>query len=168
MFELKALSPDAIPAALEKALRYRTLNQPEQAESICEDVLRLDPHHQEALAMLILARTDRFGGPRPVPVAKALELLPRLTGEYDRAYYEGIVREREAIALLRSDVPGCGPRAFECLRLALACYERAEAVRPHGNDDALLRWNSCVRIIQSHPDIAPAEDLAEVGANLGE
>lgn len=168
MFELKTLSPKAIPAAVDKALRYRTLNEPEQAESICEDVLRIDPGHQEALAMLILARTDRFSAPRPVPVPKALELVPRLTGAYERAYYEGIIWERQAIALLRSDVPGCGPRVFESFRKALSCFERAEVVRPAGNDDAVLRWNSCVRMIQAHPDVRPVEDLAEVGANLGE
>ena len=168
MFELKQLSRDAVPAALEKALRYRMLNEPEQAESICEDVLRIDPGHQEALAMLILARTDRFGGRRPLPAARALELVPRLTGGYERAYYEGIIWERQAIALLRSDVPGIGPRAFEGFRKAMACYERAGAVRPHSNDDALLRWNSCARLIQAHPDVRPAEDLAEAGANLGE
>ena len=67
MFELKTLSPEGVPAALEKALRYRMLNEPEQAESICEDVLRLEPDNQEALVMLILALTDRFDDPRPAP-----------------------------------------------------------------------------------------------------
>ena len=43
MFELKRLSADAIPAALEKALRYRLLNDPAEAESICHDVLRIVP-----------------------------------------------------------------------------------------------------------------------------
>jgi hypothetical protein len=168
MFELKALTLEAIPAALEKALRYRVLNQPEQAESICEDVLRVEPDNQEALAMLILARTDRFGGPRAVSPQRARELLPRLQGEYERAYYDGIIWEREAIARLRSDLPGMGPTIFACFRRAMECYQRGEHIRPPGNDDALLRWNSCVRIINAHPDIAPAEEFVEVGANLGE
>ena len=42
MFELKPLSREAIPAALEKAMRYRLLNEPGAAESICHDVLRTD------------------------------------------------------------------------------------------------------------------------------
>jgi hypothetical protein len=168
VFELKTLSREAVPAALEKALRYRVLNEPEQAESICKDVLQVDPDNQEALAMLILALTDRFGGARPVPPKLALELVPRLSGGYEREYYTGIVWEREAVALLRSNVPRSGPAAFNCFRQAMASYERAAELRPPANDDALLRWNSCARMIMSHADVAPAQDAEEVAASLGE
>ena len=168
MFELKKLSPEAVPAALEKALRYRMLNEPEQAESICEDVLRVDPANQEALAMLILALADRFEGTRPVHTRLAHDLLPRLKGEYERAYYAGIVWEREAVARLRSNAPLSGPAAFDCFRRAMDCFERAEALRPPANDDALLRWNSCARMIMNHPDVAPAAEAPEIAASLGE
>ena len=47
MFELKPLNKDAIPAALDKAMRYRLLNEPGAAESICLDVLRIDPENQQ-------------------------------------------------------------------------------------------------------------------------
>src|SRR3982751_2997441 len=97
MFTLKSLNRDAIPAALEKAHRYRLLNEPEQAESICEDVLRLDPGHQEAIVTLILALTDRFHGTRPASPRSARELLIRLRSEYDREYYAGIIAEREEL-----------------------------------------------------------------------
>jgi hypothetical protein len=156
MFDLKPLTRQGIPAALDKAHRYRLLNEPEQAESICEDVLRVDPQNQEALTTLILALTDRFHGPRPASPRHARELLPRLRGEYEREYYAGIVAEREGIAWLRSERPGCGPAAYECFRQAMAHFERAEAHRPPANDDALLRWNSCARMIMNHPDVAPA------------
>src|SRR3954465_15762481 len=99
-FELKWLSREAVPAALEKAVRYRLLNEPEQAESICEDVLRVDPHNHEALTTLILALTDRLYGPRPASPHHARELLGRLPEGYDRAYYAGIIAEREGIAWL--------------------------------------------------------------------
>jgi hypothetical protein len=66
MFELKRLSDEAIPAALEKALRYRLLNEPAEAESICHDVLRIDPENQQALVVLLLALTDPAGPDRPV------------------------------------------------------------------------------------------------------
>jgi hypothetical protein len=168
MFELKRLSPEAVPAALEKALRYRTLDEPEQAESICLDVLEIEPDNQPALVALILAITDRFGGPRPEPASRARELLPRLSGEYERAYYEGIVWERLAVARLRSGGPGSGRAAYEWFREAMAAYERAEAVRPAANDDAILRWNSCARMIMHYADVTPDEDFAEVSANLGE
>jgi hypothetical protein len=168
VYELKALTREAIPAALEKALRYRMLNEPEQAESICEDVLRLDPDNQEALITLILALTDRLYGPRPVPAQFARDLLPRLTGEYEREYYAGLIWEREGIAWLRSDKPLAGPAAYECFTTAMGHFERAEAIRPPANDDALLRWNSCARMIMAHPDVAPPAGVVEVAADLGE
>ena len=49
MAELKRILPSAAPVALEKALRYRLLNEPMQAESICRDVLEVDPSNKEAL-----------------------------------------------------------------------------------------------------------------------
>ena len=97
MFDLKPLSAAGVPAALEKAFRYRMLNQPEQAESICHDVLAVEPDHQEALVALLLALTDRFADPRPPSPQTARDLLPRLRGEYERAYYAGIIAEREGI-----------------------------------------------------------------------
>jgi hypothetical protein len=161
MFELKLLTREAIPAAIEKAHRYRLLNQPEQAVSICEDILQLDSEHQEALTTLILALTDCFTDARPVPPQQVRVLLSRLRGEYEREYYAGLIAEREGIAWLRSDKPRCGAAAYHCLREAMHFYEKAEVIRPVANDDAILRWNSCARIIMSHPDVAPLE---EVGA----
>ena len=166
MFDLKVLTREGIPAALEKAHRYRLLNEPEQAESICEDVLAVDPENQEALATLILSLTDRFGGPRPVSPRHARTYLPRLHSEYDREYYAGIIDEREGIAWLRSEKPHGGSAAYDCLRQAMSRFERAEAIRPHGNDDALLRWNSCARMIQDHADIAPRPEAAEAALSL--
>jgi hypothetical protein len=167
MFELKPLSPGAVPAALEKAVRYRLLNEPEQAESICQDVLAVDPDNQEALVILVLALTDRFGGPRPAPESAARELLPRLSGEYARAYYAGIIDERAGIAWLRSDKPRAGAAAYDYLRRAMAHFEAAEAVRPPDNDDARLRWNSCARMIMANPDVAPFDGDGD-GAAAGD
>jgi hypothetical protein len=165
MFHLKSLTREAIPAALEKAHRYRLLNEPEQAESICEDVLRLDPGNQEALVTLILALTDRFHGIRPSSPRTARELLIRLRSEYDREYYSGLIAEREGIAWLRSDKPRCGEAAYVCFREAMSHFEKAEAIRPPANDDALLRWNSCARMIMNYADIAPVEDTG-AGQNI--
>ena len=159
-FELKSLSREAIPAALEKAHRYRLLNEPEQAESICEDVLRIDPENQDALASLILALTDRFGTLRPVPPRQVRELVPRLHGEYERAYYAGIIAEREGVSWVRSGQPRSGEAAYVCFREAMQHFERAEQLRPPANDDTILRWNSCARMIINHPDVAPTEELS--------
>ncbi|MEO8648179.1 MAG: hypothetical protein ABI539_03340, partial [Acidobacteriota bacterium] len=61
MFDLKPLDQDAIPAALEKANRYRLLNEPGAAESIYLDILAVEPDDQEALKNIVLAMSDRFG-----------------------------------------------------------------------------------------------------------
>src|SRR5881398_113806 len=147
MFDLKPLSPEAIPAALEKATRYRLLNEPAEAESICLDVLRTDPENQEALVMLLLALTDRFGRGYGVSDTRAQELLPLLRNEYERSYYAGIICERKAKAQLHHGGPGAGFNAFELFREAMSWFEKAEKIRPGGNDDALLRWNTCARIL---------------------
>ncbi len=162
MFDLKPLTRDGIPRALEKAERYRLLHEPDQAESICLDVLRVDPENQAALVTLLLARTDQFEG-AGVGVQEAREVLDRLHDEYDRAYYAGIICERRARALLRHGARGSGPAVYEWFREAMGWYERAEALRPAGNDDALLRWNACARTLMRHPRLQPAvEERAEL------
>ena len=54
MYELKRLTKEAVPRALEKAERYRLLNEPTEAESICQDILRVEPDNQPALVVLLL------------------------------------------------------------------------------------------------------------------
>src|SRR2546423_9326387 len=147
MFELKLLSREAIPAALEKAMRYRLLNEPGEAESICHDVLRIDPENQEALVILLLAITDRFGKGYAMGALQAQELLPRIRDPYERAYYAGIICERRAKALLAQGGPGCGFEAYGYLPEAMTWFEKAEAIRPAGNDDPLLHWYACARYI---------------------
>jgi hypothetical protein len=154
MYELKILSRDAIPRSLERAQRYRVLNEPAEAESICLDVLRIDPENHEALVTLLLALTDQFGA--GVSDAQARELLPRLGDEYERAYYAGIISERRAKARLRQGTPGAGFAAYQWFREAMAHYERADALKPSGNDDAALRWNTCARILMRHSELRPS------------
>lgn len=168
MHELKRLTPDAIPSAMTKAVRYRLLNEPEQAESICRDILQIDPANQDVLTTLILALSDRLMSSRPVPGEQIREFLPRLESEYAREYYAGIIDEREAIAWLRADKPRAGSTAHHFFHRAMQHYERAEALRPAGNDDAILRWNSCARMIAAHADVAPADDTEPVETQLGD
>jgi len=158
MFDLKPISRDAIPEALAKVERYRLLSEPWQAESICLDILRVEPEHQPALVMLLLSLTDQFG--KGVAIAKSREILPRLSGEYERAYYAGIICERWADSLLRQGSPGAGFTAYESLREAMQHYERAESLRPSGNDDALLRWNTCARILMRNRELRPRGEEA--------
>jgi tetratricopeptide (TPR) repeat protein len=152
-FELKSLSPMAISVALEKAERYRLLNEPWQAESICQDVLRVDPSNQMALVTLVLAITDQFG--TDVSPVRAREVLPLMHGDYERAYYAGIISERSARARIKEGLPGANFRAYEEFVEAMRWYEKAEALRPAGNDDSLLRWNTCARTLMHHHDLRP-------------
>ena len=158
MFELKAISHDAIPEALAKAERYRLLNEPGQAESICLDVLRVEPANQQALITLLLALTDQFDD--VIDASKALEIVPRIEGEYERAYYSGIICERRAKAHFKRARHGSGATTHALLADAMRWYERAEAHRPAGNDDALLRWNTCARFLMSHREVQPEPHVA--------
>ena len=148
-FSLKRISPDGIPHALAKAEGYRLRNDPAQAESIYRDVLAVDTGNQEALRGLILALTDQFGTGGSAGGAQEAQIhIGRLSEEYERAYYSGIVCERKARASLqRRNV--VRESVYDGFRQAMEWYERAEALRPAGNDDAVLRWNSCVRVIAS-------------------
>lgn len=156
-FELKTLHPDAVPRALAKAERYRLLNEPNQAESICRDVLEADGANQEALTMLLLALTEQFTDD-PKAFAEAARVAGQLRDDYDRAYYTGIVWERRAIEHLKHDGPILGAQVYDWLREAMTWFERAEAIRPAGNDDSLLRWNACARKIMRDHRLAPAAD----------
>jgi hypothetical protein len=158
MLSLKPLSPSAIPAALAKAERYRLLGEPAQAESICEDVLAADPDNTQALVTLILAITDAFSSHEGNRVRRAQELAARLPGEYERQYYAGLIAERRARALLHRGGPGGLGPAGDWLRGAMQAYERAERMRPPDNDDALLRWNACVRFCRQHPGLLHEEE----------
>ena len=135
MFELKQLHPEAIPAALEKAKHYRLLNEPAAAESICLDILAVEPDNQEALIDIVLAMSDRFGKDYAVGDARVTEYLVRIRGDYERAYYTGITYERRA----KADMLKGGVGAYELFRQAMNCFEKAESMRPVGNDDAILR-----------------------------
>lgn len=157
-FELKPISQGGVAEALEKAERYRLLNEPSLAESICLDVLHIDPDNRRALIMLLLALTDQFG--HGVAPARAREILPRLKGEYERHYYAGIIWERSAHAQLRKGSPNAGFAAYEAFRHAMECYEQAGVIRPAGNDDDILRWNTCARILMRNPNLRPRPDEA--------
>jgi hypothetical protein len=143
MFELKPLSPQAVPAALERARHYRLLNEPGAAESILLDVLSVEPDNQEALVNIVLAMADRLGKDYAVGDSRIQDYLARIESEYERTYYTGITYERRAKATLDKN----GVSAYELFKNAMNCFEKAEALRPAGNDDAILRWNGCARII---------------------
>jgi hypothetical protein len=153
--DLKAISRESVPAALEKAERYRVINDPSSAESICLDVLAVEPENQQALVALLLSITDQFADGPAEGARRARDVLPRLRDEYQRAYYAGIICERCAKALLRSGTMSSGEMAYHWLGEAMTWYEKAEALRPPGHDEAILRWNTCVRLLARHEHLRP-------------
>jgi len=153
-FELKSISVQSIPEALAKVERYRLLNEPALAESICLDILAIAPDHQQALISLLLARTDQFHSINVQPKG-ALEVLARIKGEYEQAYYAGVIWERLGNSRIRHGARGAGASAYHALRDAMNSYETAMRFAPQGNDEAILRWNTCARMIMQNPDIQP-------------
>jgi len=160
MFELKPISHEAIPKALEKANRYRLLNEPGAAESICLDILAVDPENQEAIKNLVLAMSDRFGKDYAIGDTHINEYVSRLRDEYARAYYTGIVYERRAKATLAKG----GLQTYELFVQAMEWFEKAEAIAAAGNEEAKLRYNGCARIINRNklePHVMSASDTLE-------
>ena len=148
-FKLKTISRAGIPEAISKAELYRSLNEPEEAESICRDILVVEPEHQLALRLMGLAITDQFSGDASERYREVEALFLRLTERYERLYYTGLLHERRAKAQMHV---GRAPHSLTPLfEEAMRCFAEAEAIRPTGNDDAILRWNRCARLLQSHP-----------------
>ena len=82
-------------------------------------------------------------------------MLRQLKGEYERAYYAGIIAERAARVSMRLAVPGAVFNAYDGFVDAMRCYERAEALRPADNDDSVLRWNTCARTLMRYRELQP-------------
>ena len=135
-----------------------TIRRPPRASvSTCSQI---DPTNQSALVTLLLAITDQFTERPAEGARRAQELLPRLDDEYKRMYYAGIVAERGAKAHLRRATVASGELAYHLLREAMTWYEQAEARRPPGNDEAILRWNTCARILARDEHIRPRVEEA--------
>jgi tetratricopeptide (TPR) repeat protein len=155
-FKLKTISKAGIPEAISKAELYRSLNEPEEAESICRDILAVEPEHQLALRLLGLAITDQFCGDASDRHREAEGLFQKLSERYERLYYTGLLHERRAKAQMFVGRPlrTLAPLFAEAMR----CFAEAEIIRPPDNDDALLRWNRCARLLQSHPGFHAEEE----------
>lgn len=158
-YKLKTISKEGIDEANRKAERYRFLNQPQEAESICRDVLAADPENQLALRNLGLAITDQFTGHMADRPGEAERAFSRLTDKYERLYYTGIMHERRAKTQLAA---GHAPYTlFSIFEEAMRCFADAEAIRPKANDDAMLHWNSCVRLLETRAAKEWQRHLAE-------
>lgn len=156
-WDLKPITTGGVAAALQKAHRYRILNDPTAAESICLDVLAVDPANAEALVMHVLAITDQFKAGHAADLRRAEEAVGRIADPYRNAYYRGVICERWATGILDRGAPRAGEMSYEWIEKALGHFEWAEALRPEGNDEAILRWNTCVRLMRSDPQVRPPD-----------
>lgn len=162
--KLKTVSKGGIARALAKAEMYRYLNEPEETESICRDILAVEPGNQAALRMLGLAMADQFCGSSSDRCAEVESVFQSLADPYERLYYTGLLHERTAKAQLRAGEP---LRVLVPLfENAMACFEQAEKIRPSDNDDCILRWNRCVRLLQSLPGVEAEKE--PVGLDVAE
>jgi hypothetical protein len=157
VFTLKPISADSVDGALAKAERYRLLNEPNEAESICRDILQVDPGNREARVSAVLALTDQLHEDKS-GFSGAMTMISGLASEYDRAYYAGIAWERRAKAHYGAATMGSAREVYDWLVKALDLFEKAEHLRPSGNDDAILRWNACVRFLDRHKELQPSRE----------
>ena len=164
-FRLKPISRAGISEAISKVELYRYLNEPGEAESICRDILALEPDHETALRLLGLSITDQFKGDTTDRYAEAANIFRSLANNYERTYYCGLVHERKAKAQLRAGLPlhTVIPTFQEAMRL----FEEAETIRPADNDDPILRWNRCARLLQELMPRAWEKGIEEVEVNDG-
>jgi hypothetical protein len=159
--KLKSLSKEAIPAALDKARQYRLLNEPVEAESICLDILEAEPDNQQALIVMLLALTDQFETELNPAFSNAKALLDHVCDGYCKSYYSGIIFERRAKTHLSRGGPGSDALAYDWFRQAMEAYEEALKSRPAGNEEAILRYNTCARILTKHPELKPGHAVTE-------
>lgn len=162
--ELNRISHAAIPAALDRARQYRALLEPEQAESICLDILEAEADHHEAQIVLILALTDQFSySGLKLDAKNVLTLVERLPEEYQRLYYRGLVNERRARAMLTESMSRSF--AWEYFREAMQYYDWAKRLARKHDDEAILRWNACLRTVRRER-LEPRADLDELHLDM--
>ncbi len=154
MYDLKTITSESIPEALKKAERYRLLGEPDDAESICLDILAVDPENQQALITMILALSDKFSmGDLSPSYEKARELVDKLDTARGKTYYLGILYERRAKHYLKKGGPGSEEASYGWFIKAMDAFDQALTECDPPNQGAILRWNSCARILNSNPDI---------------
>ncbi len=160
-FELKKLRSESISDALEHAKHYRNLNDPCVAESICLDILEIEPKNEEATVLLLLSLTDQLEENLSGTLQRAQECRRRLKDPFDQAYYEGLICERQARAVMKQAGPRARHAAYNWLRHAMECYEQAAELKQERRSYTVLRWNTCARILNRNPHLGPLSNDVE-------
>lgn len=162
MFQLKPISKEAVPEAIDRAKRYRLLNEPWHAESICRDIMEVDPDNQQNLIVLFLAITDQFSSEKQnKTITDAEQIIEKLKDDYEQEYARGIVYERLASAALKRGGPRSNYIAYYHLVKAMDWYETTQSSHPEKVNESILRWNTCVRMIEQF-GLKPSPDDDQV------
>lgn len=161
MLEPRQIRPESIPTALKQAQHYRLLNEPALAESICRDILAVAPENEEALITLLLSLTDQFDIRQGSAYDQANQIVHQVSTEYKRQYYAGIVNERWARAQLRVGLPMDAVESW--VRKAMNSFLLASELAPADDPNPILRWNSCVRLLNQF-DLQSPEGKAAVAS----
>jgi tetratricopeptide (TPR) repeat protein len=162
--KLHDIHADSIELALDKARQYRSLLEPEIAESICLDILHIDPDNQPALVVYILALSDQLHHAGKKTQVQAIEMaIQKLRSRYQQFYYTGLLHERRARFMLTQSMARVF--AYDYFIEALQFYQKAEKIRPDHNDESILRWNSCIRTIEKEK-LKPRPDSKDVRLDM--
>jgi tetratricopeptide (TPR) repeat protein len=164
-YQLKPLFARNLDAAVALAKHYRDLNQPEEAESICRDVIAVAPDNAAAWRTLGLALTDRFPTSWMALFDEACAAFAKLPGDYERVYYAGIAWERYAKAQVEA---GRAHNAIHAFEEAIRRFEEAEKLGAEDEPGAILHYNRCVRALTENEvlvraSMAPIEPEFELG-----
>lgn len=154
----------AVKKALKKAKQYRSLLEPEIAESICLDILNIDPENQDVLIVYILALLDQISRTENQTHIKTIErTIDNLTSQYQRYYYLGLLSERRARHLLTQAMSRSF--SYDYFIEALTSYQQAIELCPQKNDEAILRWNSCIRTVETEK-LKPRRDSEDLMVDM--
>ena len=149
-WELKRLADKNLGAAIVLAAHYRNLNEPEQAESICRDVLAVAPENVDALRTLGLALTDRFPTCWMTLFDEACATFRKLPSDYERTYYLGIAWERYALAQAAG---GRSRNAINAFEDAMELFEKAQELAAKDDPLPILHYNRCVRAVTNSAEL---------------
>ncbi len=153
---LKKLGARNLAAAIALAKHYRDLNEPEEAESICRDVLAVAPDDEDAWRTLGLALTDRFPRHWMALFEEASAAFRKLGSEYERVYYDGIVWERYGKAQVMA---GQAHNAIHAFEQALQRFEQAETLAAPDDPAPILHYNRCVRALTTDSELVRASRI---------
>ena len=153
---LKRLKDKNLGTAITLAKHYRDLNQPEEAESICRDVLEVAPENVDAWRTLGLAMTDRFASQWMCLFEDACTAFKKLPDDYERAYYVGIAWERYAKAQAEA---GRAQNAIHAFEEAIGYFDEASKHAAKDDPAPILHFNRCVRALTSSPELAAAATI---------